>query len=53
MNVEGDFKNKEGEEARKLALYTQDADRKVTERYTLTVKNLKLILHSSIFQMVQ
>lgn len=42
LNVEGDFKNKEGEEARKLALYTQDADRKVTERYTLTVKKLEV-----------
>lgn len=42
LNVEGDFKNKEGEEARKLALYTQDADRKVTDRYTLTVKKLEV-----------
>ena len=42
MNVEGDFKNKEGEEARKLALYTQDADRKVTDRYTLTIKKLEV-----------
>ncbi|QPS71400.1 hypothetical protein [Lactococcus garvieae] len=42
LKVDGDFKNKEGETARKLALYTQDAERKVTDRYTLTVDTLEV-----------
>lgn len=42
IDVEGTFKNKAGDEARKLALYTQDADKKITERFTLTVKKLKV-----------
>lgn len=42
LEVEGTFKNKGGEVARKLALYTQDGDKKVTQRFTLTVDTLKV-----------
>lgn len=42
LNVEGDFKNKAGEEARKLALYSQDFERKVTDRYILTLDTLEV-----------
>ncbi|MGY0181270.1 hypothetical protein [Lactococcus garvieae] len=42
LNVEGDFKNKAGEEARKLALYSQDSERKVTDRYILTLDTLEV-----------
>lgn len=34
--LEGDFKNSKGETQRKVALYSQDANRVVTARYTLT-----------------
>lgn len=42
LNVEGNFKNKDGEEARKLALYSQDSERKVTDRYILTLDTLEV-----------
>lgn len=42
LKVEGAFKNKSGEEARKLALYTQDSDKKITERFTLTLDSLEI-----------
>jgi len=42
LTVSGDFKNKKDESARKLALYAQDADKKVTDRFTLTVDTLKV-----------
>lgn len=42
LTVDGTFQNSEGKDARKLALYTQDSDRKVTERYTLTVDTLEV-----------
>ncbi|MDX9800463.1 MAG: hypothetical protein RBT69_03900 [Spirochaetia bacterium] len=41
--LEGEFTNR-GELARKIALYAQDQDRKITERYTLTAP--KLIVRS-------
>lgn len=37
--LEGEFENK-GEPARKIALYTQDADHKVTARFNLTAPKL-------------
>ncbi len=43
LNVDGEFRNK-GDSSedifRKLALYTQDSDRKVTGTFTLTVPNM-------------
>lgn len=42
LTVSGDFKNKSGESARKLALYAQDADKKITDRFVLTVGTLKV-----------
>ncbi|MDW7657389.1 MAG: hypothetical protein SCM11_09475 [Bacillota bacterium] len=46
--VDGDFKNGKTDAAgnellqRKIALYTQDADRNITARFTLTVKKLTI-----------
>lgn len=37
LEVNGAFENEKGEEARKLALYSQDSEHKVTERYILTI----------------
>lgn len=38
--LEGDFKNDRGETQRKIALYSQDANRNITARYTLTAPKL-------------
>lgn len=38
--LEGDFQNNRGEVQRKIALYTQDADKNVTNRFTLTAPKL-------------
>lgn len=40
LTLEGGVENNDGEIARKLALYTQDDDRNVTKRYTLTAPML-------------
>jgi len=40
--LEGGVEDNDGEIARKLALYTQDADRNVTEQYTLTAPMLTI-----------
>lgn len=40
--LEGDFKNNRGEVQRKIALYSQDKDRNITARYTLTVPKLTI-----------
>lgn len=42
--VEGEFNNNKNEQQRKIALYTQDEDRTVTNRFTLTA--LKLTIKS-------
>jgi len=38
--LEGDFKNSKGDLQRKIALYTQDANKKVTNRFTLTAPKM-------------
>ncbi|MBL4938596.1 hypothetical protein JK636_23100 [Clostridium sp. YIM B02515] len=38
--LEGDFKNSKGDLQRKLALYTQDSNKKVTNRFTLTAPKM-------------
>lgn len=38
--LDGDFKNSKGETQRKIALYTQDENRVVTNRFTLTAPKL-------------
>lgn len=40
--LEGDFKNGKDETQRKIALYTQDEDRVVTNRFTLTAPKLTI-----------
>lgn len=40
--LDGDFKNKKGEVQRKIALYSQDKDRNVTARFTLTAPKLTI-----------
>lgn len=40
--LEGDFKNSKGETQRKIALYTQDADRNISNRFTLTAPKLTI-----------
>lgn len=40
--LEGDFKNGRDEVQRKIALYTQDSDRNVTNRFTLTAPKLTI-----------
>lgn len=40
--LEGDFKNNKDEVQRKIALYTQDEDRTVTNRFTLTAPKLTI-----------
>lgn len=40
--LEGDFKNGKGETQRKIALYTQDAEKNITNRFTLTVPKLTI-----------
>ncbi|MDZ7834915.1 MAG: hypothetical protein U5K84_05840 [Alkalibacterium sp.] len=40
----------DGEIARKLALYAQDADRNITERYTLTVPSITVESENSRIQ---
>lgn len=40
--LEGEFKNEKDETKRKIALYTQDEDRVVTKRFTLTAPKLTI-----------
>jgi hypothetical protein len=40
--LEGEFKNNKGEVQRKIALYTQDSEKKVTNRFTLTAPKLTI-----------
>lgn len=42
LKVEGNFTNNTDEEARKLALYTQNSEKEVTQRYKLTIKQLEI-----------
>jgi hypothetical protein len=42
LTLDGDFKNSKGESERKLAFYSQDANRVVTARYTLTAPKLTI-----------
>ncbi|GEK91389.1 hypothetical protein [Alkalibacterium kapii] len=50
LTLEGGVENNDGEIARKLALYTQDEDRNVTERYTLTAPMLTVKSENSRIQ---
>lgn len=40
--LEGDFKNSKGETQRKIALYTQDENRNITNRFILTAPKLTI-----------
>ncbi len=42
LTVDGEFKNSKDEVQRKLALYSQDANRNITARYTLTAPKMTI-----------